>query len=143
MWGSARRTSRIAGADSRRLKNAPPLEPQQPAESPQPIPRRRAGSGRRPCSARRPSPRAITVPSRGFSFALSGRTMPPAVTSAASRRFTRTLSPRGWMATFLAVLEATLVAAFAVSDISDPGHVPLRCVLCVCGHLAGQPANSQ
>src|SRR5580765_5130850 len=37
----------------------------------------------------------MTLPSFGFSFALSGRRMPPAVRSSASTRSTSTRSPRG------------------------------------------------
>jgi len=40
-----------------------------------------------------PSPRAMTLPCFGFSLAVSGRTMPPAVFSSASSLLTRTLSP--------------------------------------------------
>ena len=43
----------------------------------------------------RPSPVATTRPSVGFSLAVSGSTIPPAVLSSASRRSTRTLSYRG------------------------------------------------
>ena len=44
-----------------------------------------------------PVPRPTTSASWGFSLAVSGRTMPPALFSSASRRFTRTRWPSGLM----------------------------------------------
>src|SRR5438552_10505202 len=50
---------------------------------------------RLPLSSSLPSPRLSTFPCFGFSLALSGRTMPPAVFSSASRRLTTILSFSG------------------------------------------------
>ena len=48
-----------------------------------------------PCSLRAPGPTATTSPSIGFSFAVSGMMIPPAVFSSASSRRTTTRSCRG------------------------------------------------
>src|SRR5262245_13454416 len=50
---------------------------------------------RLPLSSNLPSPRLRTFPCFGFSLAVSGRTMPPAVFSSASRRLTTILSFKG------------------------------------------------
>src|SRR4051794_29767913 len=50
---------------------------------------------RSPLSRRLPSPTARILPRLGFSFAVSGRTIPLLVFDSASTRFTRILSPRG------------------------------------------------
>src|SRR5690242_1624671 len=52
-------------------------------------------AARSPFSSRRPSPTARILPRLGFSFALSGRTIPLLVLLSASTRFTRILSPSG------------------------------------------------
>src|SRR5581483_3818193 len=52
-------------------------------------------AARLPLSSSLPSPRLRTLPCLGFSLAESGRTMPPAVFSSASRRFTTILSLSG------------------------------------------------
>src|SRR6185437_9805793 len=48
-----------------------------------------------PCSSRAPGPTAMTSPSCGFSLAVSGMMMPPAVFSSCSRRRTTTRSCSG------------------------------------------------
>src|SRR5262245_33484624 len=52
-------------------------------------------AARLPFSSSLPSPTLMTLPWRGFSLAVSGSTMPPAVFSSASRRLTTILSFRG------------------------------------------------
>src|SRR5205085_8440985 len=60
-----------------------------------------------------PTPTATTRPRWGFSLAVSGRTMPPAVRSSASRRLIRTRSSRGF----------TFFAMFAISPLEvHPAH---------------------
>src|SRR5918992_268628 len=49
-----------------------------------------------PSSSQRPSPAATTLPFWGFSFAVSGRTMPLAVVSSSSSALTITRSPSGF-----------------------------------------------
>src|SRR5690242_1878661 len=56
-----------------------------------------------------PGPAAITVPRCGFSFAVSGIMIPPAVFSSAAAGFTITLSCRGITFTLLAILYVFLV----------------------------------
>jgi len=51
---------------------------------------------RLPLSSRRPAPTATTLPSSGFSFAVSGMMMPPLTFSSASTLFTRMRSCRGF-----------------------------------------------
>src|SRR3989440_10109583 len=59
-------------------------------------------AARLPFSRSLPSPTERTLPCFGFSLAVSGSTMPPAVRSSASRRFTTILSFRG--TTFMPLL---------------------------------------
>src|SRR5215213_7902025 len=59
---------------------------------------------RLPLSSMRPGPTARTVPSCGFSFAVSGITMPDAVVVSASFAWTRIRSSSGLIATLVAVV---------------------------------------
>src|SRR5215210_1757720 len=70
---------------------------------------------RSPFSSRLPSPTLRTLPRRGFSLAVSGRTMPLLVLLSASTRFTRILSPSG----------RNLAIVYAPSDF----HAALRAVV--------------
>src|SRR6266545_3559376 len=58
---------------------------------------------RLPLSSKRPGPTAMTVPSCGFSFAVSGMTMPEAVVVSASFAWTTRRSSSGLMLTLVAV----------------------------------------
>src|SRR5215813_1470514 len=57
-----------------------------------------------PASSNRPGPTAMTLPSWGFSFAVSGMTRPEAVVCSASSGRTTIRSSSGLMATLLAVV---------------------------------------
>src|ERR671923_1328635 len=59
---------------------------------------------RLPLSSTRPGPTARTVPSCGFSLAVSGITRPDAVVVSASFAWTRIRSSSGLIATFVAVV---------------------------------------
>src|SRR4029453_13074877 len=59
---------------------------------------------RLPLSSTRPGPTAMTVPSCGFSLAVSGITSPDAVVVSASLAWTRIRSSSGLIATFVAVV---------------------------------------
>src|SRR5919201_6234494 len=59
---------------------------------------------RLPLSSMRPGPTARTVPSCGFSLAVSGITRPDAVVVSASFAWTRMRSSSGLIATFVAVV---------------------------------------
>src|SRR6185312_6045885 len=59
---------------------------------------------RLPLSSMRPGPTARTVPSCGFSLAVSGITMPDAVVVSASFAWTRMRSSSGLIATLVAVV---------------------------------------
>src|SRR4051794_18281413 len=61
-------------------------------------------SGTRAPSSKRPGPTARTVPSWGFSFAVSGMTRPDAVVCSASDGWTTMRSSSGLMATLVAVV---------------------------------------
>src|SRR5258705_6070306 len=59
---------------------------------------------RLPFSSKRPGPTAMTVPSCGFSLAVSGMTRPEAVVVSASFAWTRIRSSSGLIATLVAVV---------------------------------------
>src|SRR5689334_3497427 len=59
---------------------------------------------RLPLSSTRPGPTAMTVPSCGFSLAVSGMTRPEAVVVSASFAWTTTRSSRGLMLTLVALV---------------------------------------
>src|ERR1041385_2057772 len=99
---------------------------------------------RLPSSSNRPEPSAMTLPSLGFSLAVSGRTMPPAVFSSASRRRTRILSPRG--VEFVAMNDLLLASKgtekrFVREKQQLEGHQIQRCNLLsindLCAHQVG------
>src|SRR5688572_15489518 len=69
---------------------------------------------RLPLSSMRPGPTAMTVPSCGFSLAVSGMTRPEAVVVSASLAWTTTRSSSGLMLTLVAVV--TSVTPPSVSD---------------------------
>src|SRR5919112_1375075 len=69
---------------------------------------------RLPLSSMRPGPTATTVPSWGFSLAVSGMTRPEAVVVSASLAWTTTRSSSGLMLTLVAVV--TSVTPPSVSD---------------------------
>src|SRR5215213_5982539 len=69
---------------------------------------------RLPLSSTRPGPTAMTVPSWGFSLAVSGMTRPEAVVVSASLAWTTTRSSSGLMLTLVAVV--TSVTPPSVSD---------------------------
>src|SRR5918997_1946653 len=69
---------------------------------------------RLPLSSTRPRPTAMTVPSWGFSLAVSGMTRPEAVVVSASLAWTTTRSSSGLMLTLVAVV--TSVTPPSVSD---------------------------
>src|ERR687894_550779 len=69
---------------------------------------------RLPLSSTRPGPTAMTVPSWGFSLAVSGMTRPEAVVVSASLAWTTTRSSSGLMVTLVAVV--TSVTPPSVSD---------------------------
>src|SRR3954447_16352827 len=69
---------------------------------------------RLPLSSMRPGPTAMTVPSWGFSLAVSGMTRPEAVVVSASLAWTTTRSSSGLMLTLVAVV--TSVTPPSVSD---------------------------
>src|SRR3954452_14776897 len=86
---------------------------------------------RLPLSSTRPGPTATTVPSCGFSLAVSGMTRPEAVVVSASLAWTTTRSSSGLMLTLVAVV--TSVTPPSVSD----GWECLRC----CGTGSGHPPS--
>src|SRR5688572_18728098 len=69
-----------------------------------------------PLPRTRPVPTATTSPFVGFSFAVSGRMMPPAVLSVASRGFTTTWSARG-----LSFMFVSFLSSFPKSHHRRPG----------------------
>src|ERR1700712_5366277 len=69
---------------------------------------------RLPLSSMRPGPTETTVPSWGFSLAVSGMTRPEAVVVSASLAWTTTRSSSGLMLTLVAVV--TMVTPPSVSD---------------------------
>src|ERR1700709_2482882 len=90
-----------------------------------------SGGTRLPLSSTRPGPTAMTVPSWGFSLAVSGMTRPEAVVVSASLAWTTTRSSSGLMVTCVAVV--TLWRPFRWRRDGDV----LRC----CGTGSGHPPS--
>src|SRR6202045_755919 len=80
-----------------------------------------------PSSSQRPGPTATTVPSCGFSLAVSGMTRPDAVVVSASLAWTRILSSSGLIFTFATVGALPYLGAARVSpgpECPGPGQSP-------------------
>src|ERR1700753_2263696 len=74
-----------------------------------------------PSSSHRPGPTATTVPSWGFSLAVSGMTRPDAVVVSASLACTRILSSSGLIFTFATIGASTLLDRGTGPEGSSPG----------------------
>src|SRR3712207_570049 len=79
----------------------------------------------------RPGPTARTVPSCGFSLAVSGMTMPDAVVVSASLACTTMRSSSGLMATLVAVVTVPPVGAACAVWLHGPGGPAVAGVRCL------------
>src|SRR4051812_14613357 len=88
---------------------------------------------RLPLSSIRPGPTAMTLPSWGFSLAVSGITRPDAVVASASLAWTTILSSSGLMFTLTAVTSTGLfrkrwqLPVLLAAPATPPSRVPGRC----------------
>src|SRR5262249_26645243 len=98
-----------------------------------------------PSSTHRPGPTATTVPSCGFSLAVSGMTRPDAVVVSASLACTRILSSSGLMLLLATIGALHLVGGPGPLPRTDVGcgPGPSRTVLVVGPELAPNPSDYQ